>query len=125
MTQLFAIAAGGAVGAVLRFLMSTGIYRVVGRDFPYGTMAVNVIGSFFIGLMFILMIERLSLTPEWRAGILVGLIGAFTTFSTFSFETLALLEEGELLKSVMNVLLSVVLCLGATWVGMMMGRLYE
>jgi CrcB protein len=124
-TQLFAIAAGGAVGAVLRFLMSTGIYRVVGRDFPYGTMAVNVIGSFFIGLMFILMIERLSLTPEWRAGILVGLIGAFTTFSTFSFETLALLEEGELLKSVMNVLLSVVLCLGATWVGMMMGRLYE
>ena len=125
MTQLFAIAAGGAVGAVLRFLMSTGIYRVVGRYFPYGTMAVNVIGSFFIGLMFILMIERLSLTPEWRAGILVGLIGAFTTFSTFSFETLALLEEGELLKSVMNVLLSVVLCLGATWVGMMMGRLYE
>ncbi|MCX4189556.1 fluoride efflux transporter CrcB [Methylophaga sp. OBS3] len=125
MTQLFAIAAGGAVGAVLRFLMSTGIYRVVGRDFPYGTMAVNVIGSFFIGLMFILMVERLSLTPEWRAGILVGLIGAFTTFSTFSFETLALLDEGELLKSVMNVLLSVVLCLGATWLGMMMGRLYE
>lgn len=124
-TQLFAIAVGGAVGAVLRFLMSTGIYRVVGRDFPYGTMAVNVIGSFFIGLMFILMVERLSLTPEWRAGILVGLIGAFTTFSTFSFETLALLEEGELLKSVINVLLSVVLCLGATWVGMMMGRLYE
>ena len=125
MTQLLAIAAGGAIGSVLRFLMSTGVYRLLGRDFPYGTMAVNVVGSFFIGLLFILLVERLSMSPELRAGILVGLIGAFTTFSTFSLETLALLEEGEVLKSLLNVLLSVFLCLGATWIGMIMGRLYE
>lgn len=124
-TQLLAIAAGGAIGSVLRFLMSTGVYRLLGRDFPYGTMAVNVVGSFFIGLLFILLVERLSMSPELRAGILVGLIGAFTTFSTFSLETLALLEEGEVLKSLLNVLLSVFLCLGATWIGMIMGRLYE
>lgn len=121
-TQLLAIAAGGSIGAVLRFLMSNGVYRLMGRDFPYGTLAVNVVGSLCIGVLFVLLVERLSLSPEWRAGILVGVLGAFTTFSTFSLETLALLEEGEVLKSILNVLLSVFLCLGATWIGMATAR---
>ncbi|WP_438970657.1 fluoride efflux transporter CrcB [Methylophaga sp.] len=122
MQQILAIAAGGAVGAVLRFILSNNIYRVVGRDFPYGTMAVNVLGSLLMGFLFITMVERQIVSVEWRSAILVGLLGAFTTFSTFSMETIALLEDGELLRAMMNVILSVLFCLVATWVGISVGR---
>lgn len=122
MNQVLAIAAGGAVGAVLRFWMSTGVYAIAGRDFPYGTLAVNVLGSLLMGLLTVLLIERLSLGPEWRAAILIGVLGGFTTFSTFSIETLNLIESGELLRAVANMLLSVILCVGAAWIGVMAGR---
>jgi len=120
--QALAIAAGGAIGALLRFWMSNGIYSLVGRTFPYGTLAVNVLGSLLMGLLYVLLIDKLVLGAHWRAALLVGLLGAFTTFSTFSIETLNLIEEGELVRALLNVLLSVVLCLGAAWVGMLMGR---
>ena len=120
--QVLAIAAGGAIGALLRFWMSNGIYSLVGRTFPYGTLAVNVLGSLLMGLLYVLLIDKLVLGAHWRAALLVGLLGAFTTFSTFSIETLNLIEEGELVRALLNVLLSVVLCLGAAWVGMLMGR---
>jgi len=120
--QLLAIAGGGALGAVLRFGMSSGIYRLLGRDFPYGTLAVNVLGSLLMGLCFILMIERNLLSLEWRSVIMIGFLGAFTTFSTFSMETLSLLESGELTRALLNILLSVTLCLAATWVGLTIGR---
>lgn len=122
MQQLLAIAGGGALGAVLRFGLASNIYRWLGRDFPYGILIVNVIGSLLMGLMFALIIERGVLPIEWRGAIMIGFLGAFTTFSTFSMETIMLLESGELTKAGLNVLLSVLLCLAATWFGLVMGR---
>jgi CrcB protein len=120
--QLLAIAGGGALGAIFRFGMSNGIYRLLGRDFPYGTMLVNVLGSLLMGFFFVVLVERMAVSVEWRAGILVGLLGAFTTFSTFSFETLALFDAGAPIKALVNILASVVLCIAATWLGVSLGR---
>jgi CrcB protein len=120
--QLLAIAGGGALGAVLRFGMSSAIYRILGREFPYGTFAVNVLGSLLMGFLFVVLVERLALSAEWRAALLIGLLGSFTTFSTFSFETLALFENGELFKAFLNIVLSVCVCVAATWLGMSLGR---
>ena len=120
--QLLFIAAGGAIGAVFRFLMSNGIHSFMGRDFPYGTLTVNVIGSFVMGISYVMLIERLDVSPEWRAFIVVGLLGAFTTFSTFSIETLVLIENSELSKAAVNVFLSIILCIMGSWIGLLIGR---
>ncbi|MEW5755783.1 MAG: fluoride efflux transporter CrcB [Pseudomonadota bacterium] len=122
MNQILAIACGGAIGAVLRFWMSSGVHALFGRGFPYGTLSVNVLGCLLMGLLYVWLLERTALAAEWRAFVLVGLLGGFTTFSSFSIETLTLIESGELLKAVMNVLLSVLVCLAATWIGLTMGR---
>ena len=95
MTHSLAIAAGGAIGALLRFWISSGVYTLFGRSFPYGTLAVNVLGSLLMGYLYIAMIERMASSEEWRAFALIGLLGAFTTFSTFSIETLNLLEQAR------------------------------
>jgi len=121
-TNIIYIAIGGAMGTVLRYLMSTGIHVFLGRGFPYGTLTVNVTGSFIMGVLYVFLIERMDINMEWRAGLMIGLLGAFTTFSTFSIETLNLIEAGEQFKAGTNVVFSVVLCILGCWIGMVIGR---
>lgn len=122
MTQLFAIAAGGAAGAVFRFWVSSGIYGLFGRSFPFGTLVVNVVGSLLMGFLYIMLLERMTVAPEMRAALLVGFLGAFTTFSTFSIETLNLIEQADFLKAGLNIVFSVTACLLACWFGFLLGR---
>jgi CrcB protein len=122
MNQLLAIAAGGALGAVFRYGVSNGIYQWLGRDFPWGTLAVNTLGSLLMGGLYVLLVERMAATAELRAFLLIGVLGAFTTFSTFSIETLLLIENGQLLRAVMNMLASVLVCIAAAWVGIVVIR---
>ncbi len=122
MKALIFIAIGGAFGAVLRYGASVSVYSVLGRGFPYGTLFVNVSGSLLMGLLSVIMLERFDVGPEWRAAVMVGVLGSFTTFSTFSIETLNLLEQGELWRAMANIVLSVFVCLVAVWFGVLIGR---
>ena len=122
MKALVFIAIGGAFGAVLRYGASISIYSVLGRGFPYGTMFVNVSGSLLMGLLSVILLDRFDPGPEWRAAVLVGVLGSFTTFSTFSLETLNLLEQGDVMRAFANIVLSVMVCLAAVWFGVLIGR---
>jgi len=123
MNQLIAVALGGAFGAVLRFLISTGVYLWLGRGFPYGTLAVNIMGSLLIGLMTIaLPLQRIALTMEYRSAILVGLFGSLTTFSTFSLDNFYLIEQGHFVKASINIATNVFVCIIAVWIGMSLGK---
>lgn len=122
MIHIAFIAAGGAIGALLRFWMSQGVYALLGRGFPYGTLSVNVLGSLIMGILYVFLYERMNMSPEWRAALVIGLLGAFTTFSTFSIETLNLIEASEHLKAFINILLSISLCLVACWFGIISAR---
>jgi len=121
--QWLAIAAGGALGAVARFWVSGWVYENFGKGFPWGTLAVNVLGSFVIGLMFVILVEKIAADPVWRSLVMVGMLGAFTTFSTFSLETLQLLEAGAVLRAGANMLVSVTSCVLAAWGGVSISRL--
>ena len=122
MKQVIAIAAGGALGSVLRFWMSGWVTGMLGRGFPYGTLLVNVSGSLLMGFLYVMLIDKFNASAEWRAVLLIGLLGGFTTFSSFSMETFNLLEAGEISKALMNIILSVAVCLTATWLGVVLGR---
>ena len=117
-----AIAFGGALGAVSRYLLSHQIYLWFGREFAWGTLGVNVLGSFLMGVLTILLVEKWMVGLEWRMFFLVGFLGAFTTFSTFSYETLQYLQLGEMSKALANIAASLILTIGAVWLGMMLGR---
>ncbi|WP_293646021.1 fluoride efflux transporter CrcB [Thiolapillus sp.] len=120
--QALAIAAGGALGALMRYWVSTATYAWLGRGFPWGTLMVNVLGSFAMGALYVLLLDRLTSGPELRAFLLIGFLGAFTTFSTFSIETFNLIEEVQISKALLNAGGSVVVCVAAAWLGVILGR---
>jgi CrcB protein len=101
------IGAGGFVGAITRYILAIWIGQRWGRSFPLGTFIINVSGSFLIGLLMTLMAERFTENPQWRLLLVVGFLGAYTTFSTFEYETGALLKDSEWLFASLNVILSV------------------
>lgn len=122
--QILVIMLGGALGALLRFVLSSVITNKLGSTFPYGTLTVNVMGSFVMGLLAFLMVEKMQLDPLLRLGIFVGFLGAFTTFSTFSMETLNLFEQGKSLIALLNMFVSVTFSLLAVWLGVVVGKMF-
>ena len=116
--QVLIVGAGGFVGSVSRYAMSGLVQRLdPAGGFPYGTMAVNVVGCFVIGLLGGLADARQVIGPGLRLFIFIGILGGFTTFSSFGHETLALVRDGENLKAGMNIIGNVMLCLVAVWIG--------
>lgn len=118
MTYLF-VAFGSALGGSLRYWLSGLIAGAVGQTFPWGTLVINIVGSFAIGLFGTLTAPdgRVFVSGEWRQFFMVGMCGGFTTFSSFSLQTLTLAQDGEWLWAALNVLLSVTLCLLGVWLG--------
>ncbi|TWJ33508.1 fluoride efflux transporter CrcB [Geobacter argillaceus] len=121
-TALF-IAVFGALGCLGRFYLSGMVYDLLGRTFPYGTFVVNILGAFLIGLIMEFALRSTLVSPNLRIGLTVGFLGGLTTFSTFSYETFRLLEEGEFLIATGNVLGSVLICLAFTWLGILAARI--
>ena len=117
-----AIAIGGTLGCWARYAMTNLVQAIYGRDFPYATLSINVLGSFLMGFLFVETLERLTVSPYVRIGVLTGFLGGFTTFSTFAMETVLLAEQGEGLKGALYVVLSVVLGVGAAVGGAYVAR---
>lgn len=111
------IAVGGAAGACLRFFISQLMLQWFGKGFPFGTLLVNVIGSFLLGLTYALIESGQVEIVMWRTAVGIGLLGAFTTFSTFSLDTILLMQQGLWLKGLLNIILNLSCCLLAAWVG--------
>ncbi|CAM3112280.1 fluoride efflux transporter CrcB [Vibrio ordalii] len=111
------IALGGAFGACARYLVTELSVQLLGRGFPYGTLMVNVVGSFIMGLLIAAFESELLATEPWRQIIGLGFLGALTTFSTFSMDNVLLMQQGAFLKMGVNVLLNVVLSISAAWIG--------
>ena len=123
MTYL-AVAFGGALGALSRYWVYNAFIKATDSRFPWATLTVNIAGSFLIGIAFVLLTERAQIGPEIRALVTVGFLGAFTTFSTFSMDTIGLLEQGQFTAAISYVLSSVVVCIIAAWFGLAFSRMF-
>jgi len=116
------VSIGAIVGANARWIISRYAARFIGPVFPYGTLIINIVGSLIVGFFIIWTTERVLVDPRWRLLIVVGFCGAFTTFSSYAFETMAYFEQGQWALMVANVLSNNLLCLGAVLAGMVLAR---
>ncbi|QJW48559.1 fluoride efflux transporter CrcB [bacterium BFN5] len=123
MTEIILVLVGGGIGSVSRYLASNWAVQRLGAEFPYGTLLVNVVGCFIIGAFMVLTTEKLTISPYWRLLVAVGFLGGLTTFSSFSYETLKLMQDANFLRAFYNVGLNVVLGFLAAWLGMGISRL--
>jgi fluoride exporter len=117
MVRLFLVGLGGFAGTVARYWLSGVIARRYGETFPYGTLVVNALGCFVIGFLFYLFYDRALTTPTARTVVLIGLIGGFTTFSSYGLQTFTLLRDGEMFLALTNIVASNVICLVLVWLG--------
>ena len=121
--SILAIAIGGAFGSVSRFLVAREMERLLGNFLPYGTLVVNVLGSLALGWLATVFLARPEINIALRLGIAVGFLGAFTTFSTFSLESVQLILNGAVWRAVLNVTVNTAVCLGMCYLGMQLQRL--
>ena len=121
--NFLAISVAAIVGANLRYLLSRIAARQFGPVFPYGTLFINVVGSFIVGFFIIWTTERVLIDPRWRLLVVIGFCGSFTTFSSYAFETMAYFEQGQWGLMAVNILSNNLLCLGAAVAGMALGRI--
>ncbi len=122
MLRILYIAIGGAIGALLRYFVSGVAYKIMGATFPYGTLTVNLLGSFFIGFLFEALEESL-ISPDVRMMIFIGILGAFTTFSSFSLETVNLIRDSEFALALWNILLNNILGIGLAFLGVLTAKI--
>lgn len=122
MLNILLVAIGGAFGSVCRYLTGLLMTRLLGTAFPWGTITVNIVGSFAIGLLTELVARRFNASMEMRLLLVVGILGGFTTFSSFSLDTVALIEKGAVATAVIYVFASVAISLAATFAGFAVGR---
>jgi len=120
--DFLAISVAAIVGANLRYLISRLAAREFGPIFPYGTLAINLVGSFIVGFFVIWTAERVLLDPRWRLLVVVGFCGSFTTFSSYAFESMAFFEQGQWALMIANILSNNLLCLGGALAGMALAR---
>lgn len=119
------IAVGGAVGALARFAVASYVGNRMGSRFPYGTMLINLSGSFLIGVVMTVIAERASINRNIVFLVPIGFIGAYTTFSTFEFETLRLVQDGQVLPAFTNITLSILIGFAMVWLGVFVGRMLQ
>ena len=122
MSIYIAIAVGGSLGAVSRYWVSSTAYQWLGQGFPYGTLAVNLLGSLVMGFLSVLLVHRFHISEEIRIGLLAGFLGSFTTFSTFAMDTLHLAGNEAIMKAIVYILFSVLFCILGAWAGLVAAK---
>ena len=124
MTRALLVGLGGFIGTVARYWLSGVIARRYGETFPFGTLVVNALGCFVIGFLFYFFYDRSLTSPTARTVVVIGLIGGFTTFSSYGLQTFTLLRDGEVLLALLNVAASNILCLVLVWIGYSLAKVF-